>query len=293
MTHSHSDTPKNYNLSFAFGISLNLFFVGVEAFYGFASNSSALLADAVHNASDVLSLILAWAAIILARKSPSYFFSYGLKKGTILASLINGVILLVTIIFITFEVIEKFRNPTPVQGTTMMIVAGIGIVVNTGTALLFLNDSHHDINIRAAFLHMAADAAVTLGVLISGLVIYYKQIYWVDPLISTLIIAVILYSTWSLLVQSVKMILDAVPESINLREVEAYLSNLKGVEEVHDLHVWPLSTTETALSGHLVVPEGNDDCFLVETTKNLQQRFNIRHTTIQIERNSNLKCGCD
>lgn len=284
MSHNHSHTSNSYGKAFGIGIALNTIYVGVEVTYGFIANSSALLADAGHNASDVFSLILAWIAIKIATKKPSKRYTYGLRKTTILASLFNGLLIIAAAGLIAWEAIDKFAHPTQVAGNIVMIVALIGLVVNSGTALLFWKGQKGDLNVRGAFLHMAADALVTLGVMIGGLIIKYTGLEWIDPVISLIIVVVILYSAWGLLRDSLAIAVDAVPRNIDIDEVEAFLANLDGVEEVHDLHIWAMSTTETSLSAHLVVPNGHKDQFLYDVRERLHAHFEITHTTLQIEK---------
>lgn len=281
--HSHHHGPGNYGNAFAIGIALNIIYVVVEAFYGLSIDSSALLADAGHNFSDVISLFLAWGATWVARKSPSGKYTYGLRKTTILASMVNGLLIIGASAFILYDAIMKIHNPVVIPGNTLMIVAAIGIFINAGTALLFFKGQKEDLNIKGAFLHMAADAAVTVGVLIGGLIMKYTGAYWVDPALSFIIVGVILFSAWGLLSDSVKLALDAVPKDITLDEVQQFLESYERVEEVHDLHIWALSTTETALTAHLVVPEGCNDQFIFKLRDQLKEKFNIGHSTIQIE----------
>lgn len=283
MGHDHSHGTRSYGKAFGIGIGLNTVYVAVEAFYGFTVNSSALLADAGHNASDVISLILAWAATHFAGKQPQGY-TYGLRKSTIMASMVNGVLIVGASGLILWDAIGKLQEPAAVPGNVLMIVAGIGVVINAGTAFLFMKGQKEDLNIRGAFLHMAADAGVTLGVLIGGFIMKKTGAYWVDPVLSFIIVGVILYSAWGLLSDSVRLALDAVPKDIDLRKVQRFLEDLKGVEEVHDLHVWAMSTTETALTAHLVVPEGNSDQFIFDVREKLKEEFGIDHTTLQIER---------
>jgi cobalt-zinc-cadmium efflux system protein len=283
MAHDHSHGSQNHGKAFGIGIALNSIYVAVELYYGFVANSSALLADAGHNASDVFSLILAWAAIKIATKRPSKRYTYGLRKTTVLASMINGLIIIAAAGLIAWDAIQKFQDPSEISGNIVMIVAAIGLVVNTGTAFLFWKGSKGDLNIRGAFLHMAADAGVTLGVLLGGLAIKYTGLTWIDPALSLVIVLVILYSAWGLLGDSVKIAIDAVPKNIDIDRVEEFLMDIEGVEEVHDLHIWAMSTTETALSAHLVVPDGHGDQFLYDIRGKLHDKFKITHTTLQIE----------
>ena len=289
MGHHHHGS-NNYNKSFALGIGLNVIFIAVELFYGFIANSSALIADAGHNASDVLGLIFAWFAIWLASKKPQKRYSYGFKKSTILISLLNAVLLFVAVFFIAWDAIGKFYNPEPVGGKQVMIVAGIGVFINTLTALLFIKGQKDDLNIKGAFLHMAADAAVSLGVVIGGLLIKQTGAQWIDPLMSLLIVLVILWGTWGLFTESINLALDAVPRNIDYQKVEQKLLEIKDVTELHDLHIWALSTNENALSVHLVANTNNTDALLIEVRKMLESEFHLHHTTIQIEKNSNLHC---
>jgi len=281
--HNHQHGSAKYGKAFAIGIILNTVYVGVEVFYGLSINSSALLADAGHNFSDVVSLILAWCAVLLAQKQSSGQFSYGFRKSTILASMVNGLLITGASGFILWDAVQKLQHPVAIPGNTMMIVAGLGLLVNTGTALLFMKGRNNDLNIKGAFLHMAADAAVTLGVLVGGLIMELAGVYWVDPILSFIIVGVILYSAWGLLMDSVKLVLDAVPKDINPEQVKQYLEQIDCVKEVHDLHIWALSTTETALTAHLVIPEGCNDQFIYETRDTLKERFGIQHSTLQIE----------
>ncbi len=282
--HGHSHAPADFGRAFALGIVLNTGFVIVEATYGYLSGSMALVADAGHNLSDVLSLMLAWAASAAAKRAPSGRFTYGFKSSTILAALANAMLLLVALGMILFETLQRFSDPQPIEAGTVMVVASIGILINTGTALLFLRGRKNDINIRGAFLHMAADALVSLGVVISGALILWTGALWIDPVTSLIIVAVIAWGTWGLLKDSVKMSLLAVPDNISEPEVRSYLSGLPGVAAVHDLHIWPMSTTETALTAHLVMPGGHPgDEFLIEIAVELEEHHEIGHTTVQIE----------
>lgn len=282
--HGHHHAPASYGRAFGLGIGLNLLFVAVEAGYGFAANSVALLADAGHNLSDVLGLVIAWAAYGLARLKPSQRFTYGLRGSSILAALFNALFLLVAVGAIALEAIERFGKPQPVAGQTVMIVAAIGIVINGLTAWLFASGRKGDINIRGAYLHMAADAVVSAGVVIAGLAISLTGFLWIDPVVSLLIVAVIIWGTWGLLRESVALSLAAVPPGIDPAGVRAMLNGLPGVDRVHDLHIWAMSTTETALTVHLVMTGGHPgDAFLHETAAALEHEFDISHATIQIE----------
>lgn len=282
-THHHY-APRNYNRAFLAGVLLNVAFIVVEVVYGFISDSLALLTDAGHNLSDVLGLLLAWGAATLARKKPSLRRTYGFSRATIIASLFSGLLLMGAVGAIAWEATSRFVAPPAPSGATIMVVAAIGVVINTVTALFFLRGRHTDLNIRGAFLHMAADAAVSLGVVVSGLLIWRYGLNWVDPVTSLIIAAVIFVSTWSLLRDSLNLAVDAVPPDVDPRAVRDFLMSQNGVTDVHDLHIWALSTTDTALTAHLVMdarPE--DDAFLNAVSLELVARFNIHHPTIQIE----------
>ena len=293
MAHSHENTNQNsHGKAFAIGITLNIAFVAVEVFYGLLANSSALLADAGHNASDVLSLVFAWAAIWLASVKPKGKYTYGLRKTTILVSILNALLLFVAVVAIAWDAIGQLKNPEPVAGIQVMIVAGIGVVINTATALLFMKGQKDDLNIKGAFLHMAADAAVSAGVLIAGLLIHLTGISWIDPVMSFVIVAVILWGTWRLFVDSIDLALDAVPKHIELEKVHDFLTAQEGVEDVHDLHVWAMSTTQVALTAHLIMPSGYNDNFIVNLQDKLRHKFKIEHTTFQIE-SERIERGCN
>lgn len=284
MAHDHSHGDASFNRAFAIGVALNLSFVAIEAGFGIWANSLALLADAGHNLSDVLGLLLAWGANYLSRRPPTTKRTYGLRRSSILAALANAVLLFVAVGAIAWEAIGRFAAPAAVSGSTVTVVAAIGVVVNTATALLFAAGRKGDLNIRGAFLHMAADAAVSLGVVIAGFAIQATGWLWLDPAISLVITAVIVISTWSLLRQSVELSLDAVPHGIDAAGIQSYLAGLPGVSQVHDLHIWPLSTTETALTAHLIRPGAViDDVWLAGVTKKLHEDFGVEHATIQIE----------
>ena len=281
--HGHSHAPKDFGRAFLIGIILNTGFVVIEAVYGWLSGSMALIADAGHNLSDVLALLLAWGASAAAKRPATQRFTYGFKSSTILAALANAGLLLIAIGAILFETLRRVAEPAPVQGETMAIVAGIGIIVNAGTAALFLK-GQDDINIRGAFLHMAADALVSLGVVLAGLAILWTGERWIDPAVSIAIVLVIAWGTWGLLKDSVAMSLLAVPKTVSQSGVYAYLAGLPGVEAVHDLHIWPMSTTETALTAHLIIPTGHPgDQFLRDVAHDLEHHHRIGHTTLQIE----------
>ena len=291
--HDHGGS-KSYGRAFAIGIALNLTFVLVEFFYGRRSHSLALVADAGHNLSDVLALALAWGAGILGRTRPTRERTYGMRRSSILASLINAVVLLLVLGAIGWEAVQRFSEPSEVAGVTVMWVAALGIVINGVTALLFVSGRKGDLNVRGAFLHMAADAAVTLGVVISGAAILYTGWQWLDPAVSLIISVIIFIGTWALLKDSVNLALDGVPEGIALSSVEAYLSALPNVVGVHDLHVWGMSTTEAALTTHLVMNRPIcDNEFLQQIEEGLHKNFGIEHATVQMEtgdRNSPCQC---
>jgi cation diffusion facilitator family transporter len=280
----HSHAPKDFGRAFAIGVGLNFAFVLAEAGAGLWSGSLALLADAGHNLSDVLSLLLAWGATILAKSAPTARRTYGLRKATVLASLANAVLLLVAVGVIVSEAIHRFSEPAPVATGPVMIVAAIGVVINTLTALMFMKGQHDDLNVKGAFLHMAADAAVSLAVVVGAGIIALTSIAWIDPALSLLIAAVIVVGTWSLLRDSVDLALDAAPRGIDVEAVRKWLLARPGVTEVHDLHVWAMSTTETAMTAHLTRPDNLDgDAFLHATCEGLARKFGIGHATLQVE----------
>lgn len=281
--HAHGH-GANVGTTFLVGIGLNVVFVGVEAAYGVASGSVALVADAAHNLSDVLGLAVAWAAFLLARRKPSRRRTYGLRKTTVLAALANAVLLLVAVGGVVWEAIGRLRHPADVEGGLVMAVAAIGVVVNGASAVLFAKGRKKDANLRGAFLHLAADAAVSLGVVVAGAVILRTGWMWIDPAVSIVVSVVILMGTWGLLKESVDLALDAVPEGIDPEVVLAFLTELPGVLEVHDLHIWAMSTTETALTAHLVMATNAcEPAFLANVGKELHDRFGIEHTTLQVE----------
>lgn len=281
----HVHAPANFGKSFATGVGLNAAFVAIEVVYGILGNSVALLADAGHNLSDALGLGVAWAAVILARRKPTKRFTYGLGGASILAALFNAVFLLLVVGGLSWEAIQRFSQPEPVAGKTVMIVAACGIALNGFCAWLFASGRKGDLNVRGAFMHMAADALVSLGVVIGGLIILLTGWHWIDPVMSIIINIVIVVGTWSLLTGSLTMTLNAVPPGIDIEKVRGFLLGLPGVAGVHDLHIWSLSTTETALTGHLVTPGGYpDDEYMEAVGKQLNQRFGIGHATLQIER---------
>lgn len=293
MAHSHSHQSgghshgvKNYNRTFAVAVGLNIGFVIIEVVYGVLAGSLALLADAGHNLSDVLGLLMAWGASYLARREATRRRTYGLKKSTILAALFNALILLFAVGGIAWESLQRFASPAEIEGLTIIVVAMIGVIINGLTMLLFVADRKTDLNIRGAFVHMAADAGISLGVALAGGIILLTGQLWIDPMVSLVVAGVIFVGTWSLLRDSVELAIDAVPGSVDMTGVEDYLGSLPGVEGVHDLHVWGLSTTEVALTVHLVKPGGceEDDALIRRTSSDLHEQFGISHTTIQLER---------
>lgn len=284
MSHQHNHRQTNYNRAFIISVALNTGFVVVEAVYGILANSLALLADAGHNLSDVLGLLLAWGASILARRAPTLRRSFGLRRSSILAALLNAVFLLVVSGGIGWEAIQRFSEPAPVSGGTVIIVAAIGIAINTGSALMFLSGRKRDLNIRGAFLHLVADAAVSVGVVLTGIAIVATGWLWFDPAVSLIVTVVIVAGTWRLFLESFNLILDAVPPGIEPLAVRTYLAEFPSVAQVHDLHIWAMSTTETALTVHLVMPAGYPgDAFIARVVRDLHDLFGIDHPTIQIE----------
>ncbi|GEK74935.1 cobalt transporter [Pseudoalteromonas atlantica] len=292
MSHDHSHHISHYNRAFAIGVLLNLIFVVIEAGYGFFANSLALLADAGHNLSDVVSLLLAWGANVLASKAATDKRTFGYKKSTVLASLMSSVLLMAALASIAWHAIERFENPQPVTGMTVIVVSLIGVVINTLTALLFVQGQKHDLNIRGAFLYMAADAAVSLGVVIAGIVILFKNWQWVDPVVSLSIVVIVFIGTWGLFKDSLNYATDAVPKNISIEKLKQYFLSIEHVTGVHGLRVWPLSTTESALIVHLVTDNNalNND-FLIEVQHHLHDHFDIEHATIQVE-SSQGSTGC-
>jgi len=282
--HAHSHEPASFGAAFAIGIALNLGFVAIETIFGFYANSISLISDAGHNLSDVLGLVVAWAAAGIARRAASPRFTYGFKKAPILAALFNSLFLMIAIGAIGGEAVRRLFHPAPTNGETVMIVAALGIIVNGLTAMLFAR-GQHDLNVRAAFMHMAADALVSIAVVFAGAVIFFTGQQWVDPVMSIAVALVILWSSIGLLKESVWMSLAGVPAGIDLDRVEAALAQLDGVDAVHDLHVWPLSTTETALTAHIVTALADyPDALLENARAVLHERFRIEHCTIQVER---------
>lgn len=281
--HEHLSTV-NVNLAFKIGIFLNLAFVIVEGAFGISANALSLVADAGHNLSDVLGLLVSWVAIVLSRRARTDKMSYGYKRTSIMAALFNAIFLLVAIAVIVFEAIGRLRDPQPVAENSMIIVALIGIFVNGGTALLFMKDQHKDLNVKGAFLHMAADAMVSIGVVLAAIIMKFTHWFWLDPVFGLVIAAVILIGTWNLLWDAMKLSLDAVPECIDLQAVRSFIEGRDSVTNVHDLHIWALSTTENALTVHICRDTMLDNnAFLKALDYDLTHEFRLNHTTIQIE----------
>ena len=290
--HAHAHAPASFGKAFAIGIALNLAFVVIEAVYGLMSNSMSLLADAGHNLGDVLGLGVAWLASVLARRAPTERFTYGMRGSSILAALFNAVFLLVTVGALSWEAVRRIGSPEPVAGKTMMAVAAIGILVNAITAWLFASGRKEDLNLKGAFLHMASDAFVSVGVVAAGLLILLTGWVMIDPFVSLAINAIIVWGTWGLLRDSVGMSMAAVPPQIDPAAVRSFLTAKEGVVDVHDLHIWPMSTTENALTCHLVMPQGHPgDAFLHQLCNDLAERFRINHTTVQIEVDPQMACA--
>jgi cobalt-zinc-cadmium efflux system protein len=287
-SHAHGHTghhhgPQSFGFAFAVGVTLNSAFVIAELVFGYLANSLALVSDALHNFSDVIALLLAWGAAWLSSKRPTELHTYGYRRASILAALVNAALLFFAVGGIVVEAIDRFRSPAHVAGPTVIWVAALGIVINGATALLFMRGRDSDLNIRGAYLHMAADAVVSFGVVVAALVITLTGWLWVDPATSLAVAAVVLASGWDLARDSVNLALDAVPRNIEFADVRDYLAGLDGVADVHDLHIWAMSTNETALTAHLVRPGGSDDPFLHNVCDELSHRFNIHHATLQIE----------
>ena len=282
--HSHGHAPTSFGAAFAIGTALNVALVLAQFVFGYLSNSLALISDGAHNLSDVVGLIVAWGASWAGQRLPTARRTYGYGRASILASLVNAALLLVATGAIVIEAIRRFAEPQPVERNTVMLVAGIGIVVNAATALMFMRGRAHDLNIASVFAHMAGDAVLSLGVVITAFLIGITGSLWLDPLMSIALAATIFLGSWRLMRDAVNMALDAVPPGIDPAAVHSYLACLPGVTEVHDLHIWAMSTTETALTVHLVRPDGKaDDAFVMETARDLEHRFRIHHSTIQVE----------
>jgi cobalt-zinc-cadmium efflux system protein len=283
--HTHSHAPTSFGRAFAIGAALNITFVFVEAFFGLRANSVSLLADAGHNLSDVAGLLIAWGASILAARGPTARRTYGLRNSSILAAVVNAVFLLLALGAIVWEALTRVRQPEAVAAETIAWVAGAGILVNGATALLFMSGRKNDLNIRGAYLHMLADAGVSAGVLVGGIIIAFTGWLWLDPAISITIALIIAWSTWAMLRESVNLALNAVPAHVDPAAVQSYLGSLPGITGVHDLHIWAMSTTDVALTAHLIRPEVcDDDLLLRDAAHTLQSRFGISHPTLQIER---------
>ncbi len=290
--HHHQIDPDGNRRAFALAISLNIMFVAIEFTYGFIANSTALMADAGHNLSDVLGLALAWGAAVLARRAPDRHFTYGLRSSSILAALGNSLLLMMACGAIGWEAVQRFTAPAPVAGWTVTIVALVGVAVNGASAWLFMAGSKEDLNVRAAYQHMAADAAISLGVAVAGAVIMYSGWSWIDPAVSIVIVVLIVLSTWSLLRESLRMVLAAVPANVDPHKVREFLQQQPGVSETHDLHIWSMSTTETALTAHLVMPDGYPgDQQIDDIVEHLKSQFKIHHCTLQIEQGTTAH-GC-
>lgn len=284
MEYNHSNIHDiNLGNAFKAGIAINIIFVTIEALFGFFSNSMALIADAGHNLSDVLALVFSWIAVILSQRQPTLKFTYGFRRSTILIALLNTILLLVAVAFIIYETFDRLNKPMKIDANSVMIVAAIGIVVNAFTAWLFMKGKKNDLNIRSAFVHFVADALVSMGVVVAGVIMAFTGIQWIDSVVSFAIIAVILYSSYNLLIDSVNLALDAVPEYIKIEEVREYLANLSDVSGVHDLHIWALGTTDAALTVHLITSVQTDINFITSIQKQLAVRFNIEHSTVQVE----------
>jgi len=288
--HSHDHGAmdfKNVNMSFFIAVMANLVYTIVEAYYGFMTNSVALLGDAGHNLSDVLGLLLAWGAAYLATKKASASHSYGYRRSTILAAIINAVVLVLASGFIAFESFEKWFSPSPIQTTTVMIVATIGIFINAGSAMLFMRGSKEDLNLKGAYLHLAFDALISVGVVLAAMLIHFTGWLWVDSIAGLLIVVIILGGTWGLLKDSINLILDAVPEGVDQQAVREYLESIPGVTEVHDLHIWAMSTNETCLTAHLVMPLNtlwDSEESYAEIGDRLRNNFKVHHATLQVEK---------
>ncbi|MFC5480352.1 cation diffusion facilitator family transporter [Massilia suwonensis] len=283
--HHHHHMPEpGHGRAFALAIGVNTLFVAIEFVYGFLANSTALMADAGHNLSDVLGLVLAWGAAVLAKRAPSARYTYGLRSSSILAALANAILLLLACGAIAWEALHRLTVPMPVEGVTVSVVAAIGVAINGFSAWLFMAGSKDDLNVRGAYLHMAADAAISLGVVVSGLVIMGTGWTWLDPAVSLVIVLVIVYGTWSLLRESLRLVMAAVPDNVDAAAIQRFLNGQPGVTGVHDLHIWAMSTTETALTAHLVMPQGYPgDAAIDAIVAKLRHDFSIGHCTLQVE----------
>jgi cobalt-zinc-cadmium efflux system protein len=283
--HHHHHAPEpGHGRAFALAIGVNSLFVAIEFVYGFLANSTALMADAGHNLSDVLGLMLAWGAAVLAKRAPSPRYTYGMRSSSILAALANALLLLLACGAIAWEAVHRFTAPAPVEGMTVSVVAAIGVAINGFSAWLFMSGSKDDLNLRGAYLHMAADAAISLGVVVSGLIIMGTGWTWLDPAVSLVIVLVIVLGTWSLLRQSLRLVMAAVPDSVDAAAIDHFLAQQPGVSSVHDLHIWAMSTTETALTAHLVMPGGYPgDGAIDEIVSRLRHDYSIGHCTLQVE----------
>lgn len=285
--HTHSSLPlRNVNRAFILGIVLNLAFVIIEFVTGISTNSLALMSDAGHNLSDVATLFLSLFAFQMTKRKPTAKFTYGFHKTTILASLTNAVILLIAVGSIGWEAIQRFLSPEETKGSVISIVAGVGIVINAASAFLFFKDKDRDLNVKGAYLHLALDALVSVGVVIAGLIISYTHLMWIDPLISLIIMAVVIYSTWGLLTESLLLSLDAVPSSIDLKKITSAMQNQKGIIRVHHVHVWAMSTTKNAMTAHLIIKTGLSEKEITETKHNIKhemEHLNVQHVTLEIE----------
>ncbi len=291
--HVHTKGSRDYGNAFKLGITINLAFIATEVYFGFRSGSMALVADAGHNFSDVLALVFSWTALLLAKRKASLKFTYGLRRSTILIALLNTLILLGSVVWILWETIARFKQPTEVDSEIVILVGCLAVVVNGFTAWLFLKGRHHDLNIRSAFAHFVADALVSFGVVVGGLVIALTGIQWIDSIVSLLIIGIILYSTYRLLVDSVSLALDAVPDHIDIQAVRKYLEGLPQVRSIHDLHIWALGTSDSATTVHLATNVQTDIRFILDIQRELKDRFGIDHATIQVEYGNGEECGIE
>ncbi|MCQ2336296.1 MAG: cation diffusion facilitator family transporter [Paludibacteraceae bacterium] len=287
--HHNSLNAENLNKAFIWGIALNAAFVIIEFVLGFISGSLGLVSDAGHNLGDTASLILAMLALTLASKAPTSNYTYGLSKGTILVSLVNAVILMVAVVLIVIECIEKFAHPQPVDGNFIIIVAAVGVIINGVTAWLFVKDKDKDLNVKGAYLHMAMDALVSVGVVVSGIVIKYTGWYIIDPIIGLVVAVIIVVSTWELLKDSLRLVLDGVPEGIDVEQIKNAIQEIDGVEDCHHLHIWALSTTQNALTAHIVIKGDSDTESVKKNVKQKLESYNINHATIETE---SKHCSC-